>query len=502
MFRLLAWLIGLILGTLIMGAFLLLTEIGNSFLLPSAQKILQYRLPQAKIELLIIRPDQANISLLLSNDTHALLSAKIDIIAGTAIGTWQIVSKDLTQLESITPIPLAGAATSEGSFDISPAQQHALGKLMLTLSQIDFKLNHAKNSALTLSAQGKLQLPEIAQLLAQPEFATGHLQLMTSLTLNDFNDKNTLNGMVVSNITDGLLNAQITQQKTGVELPNYIPFAANVTTDVLNGKTLSQALLNSPLVIVNLANIRYNLGENDILADHQTLIHELSKLNFVTRTSLKGRLQVNGTLSYNLPTNHLVVEANSQTLGGKVTLKLNGDQLNTQGDDLQSSAIFAMLDMPIVFKSTVKAAFVYDLSKQQGKFDATLNNGQFLPNEFANALNNLTQFDITQESYEQTHTDGTINAGLIVANLDMRSRFTRISTQAARIDFNKQHIDTTLRATLKDVTIPIHLQGRLSSPQIMPELSADILSKQTIDKEKYKIVDTLKQQLNFPNLNH
>lgn len=506
MFRLLAWFIGLTLGTVAVAAFLLLTEAGNGLLRPLAEQALQHKLTNARVTLLDIRPDHTHLAIQLSQDTQLTLNAKIDLFAAKATGTWQAVSKDLTQLDPITPIALTGAASSEGNFDVSWTQQAVSGKLLLTLSQLSFQLSHAKDSPINLNAQGKLLLSEIEQLLQQPELATGHLQLVAQLKLDDWRNTHTLNGTIGSNITDGLFKAQTIQEKAAIALPSNTPFVLNTTTDILAGKTLSQALLNSPLLTFGLTNLRYNMGDAGFTSDHQTQISDLNKLSFITETALHGRLQINGNLTYTLPTHHLILDASSQTLGGKITTKLNGDQLNAQLNDLQSTELATMLGMPVVFKSSMKGDFAYDLKRAQGKFDISLYDGQILPNEFSLLLNNAAKFDITREVYQQAHTDGTLNAGIVVANLDLQSHLTHLSAQNAQLNLKQHLVDIALLAQVKGFTIPVQIKGDLSEPKVKSDLGSWLntagqdAAKEAVNAEKQHVVDTIKQQLGIPVL--
>jgi hypothetical protein len=508
MFRLLAWFIGLTLGALSVAAFLLLTETGNGLLRPLAEQALQTKLPKATITLLDIRPDHANLSVQLSSESQLLFNAKTALLEGKATGTWQLISKDLTQLQAILPMPLAGAASSEGNFDTSFAQQMVQGKVRLTFSQIDFSLNHQKEAPATLTAHGKLTLSEVAQLLQQPSLANGHLQLVAQLKLDNWHDKQSLNGTIGTNINDGIILAHVLNETTTIALPSNTPFVLNTTTDVLNGKTLSQILLNSPLATLGLNNLRYNLGEDGLNSDHQTNINDLSKLSFLTGSPLHGRMQINGKLSYTLPTRHLIADASSQTLGGKITAKLNGDQLNAQLIDLQATELSVMLGMPVVFKSSIKGDIVYDLGKHIGKFDADLYDGQILPNEFSALLNSAAKVDITREVYERVHTDGTMNAGNITANLDMQSHLTHLSATDAQINLKQHLVNATLLTQVKGFTIPIRIQGDLNNPKMSSDLSAALAKQaeqaatQSIEQEKQTLTNKIKEQLNLPRFGH
>lgn len=508
MFRLLAWLIGLALGAFIVAAFLLFTATGNGLLQPLTEKALQSKLPQARVSVLDIRPDHANLTVQLSQDTQFTLSAKTELFAGKAIGTWQASCKDLTQLSRITPIPLAGAASSDGNFDLSPAQQQVIAKLALGISQLNLQLSHQQSSAISLNAQGKLLVSEITQLLQQPELINGHVQVVAQLKLDNWHDKHSLNGTIGSNMTDGLLKAQSIQEVTGITLPSNTPFSLNSTTDILNGKSLSQALLNSPLATIGLTNLRYNIGDDGFTSDHQTQIQDLNKLRFITSTPLHGRAQINGSLTYTQPTHQLILNASSHLLGGKINLKINGDQLSAQLTDVQTTELENMLAMPVVFKSTLNGDIIYDIKTQQGKFDSTLYEGQILPNEFSTLLNNTVKFDITHELYQQAQINGIIHAETVSTNLDLQSHLTHLTASNARIDLKEQKINAELIAQIKGIAIPVQIRGDLTAPSIASDLSA-ILSKdshnavqETVETEKQRLVDQIKQQLGIPQLGH
>ncbi len=224
------------------------------------------------------------------------------------------------------------------------------------------------------------------------------------------------------------------------------------------------------MATLGLNNLRYNLGEDGLSSDHQTNLNDLSKLSFLTGSPLHGRMQINGKLSYTLPTHHIIADASSQTLGGKITAKLNGDQLNAQLTDLQATELSVMLGMPVVFKSNIKGDLVYDLGKQVGKFDANLYDGQILPNSFSVLLNNAANFDITREGYRQVHADGRFSAGVITTNLDMQSQLTHLSSQNAIVNLKQQQINATLITQVKGLNIPIVIQGALTQPNVSVDL--------------------------------
>jgi len=167
-----------------------------------------------------------------------------------------------------------------------------------------------------------------------------------------------------------------------------------------------------------------------------------------------------------------------------------------------------MLGMPVVFNSSIKGDIVYDLGQQKGKFDANLYDGRILPNEFSLLLNSAAKFDITREVYEQVHVDGTLNAAVISANLDMQSHLTHLSAKEAQINLKQHSVNANLLAQVKGVTIPVQIQGDLNSPKISSDITktltkqAEQAATEAIEQEKQNLVNKIKQQLTMPNFGH
>ena len=497
MFRLLGWLIGITLGALISAGLLIFTETGNSLLKPLAEQALQYTLPQAHITQLDIRPDHAHISLQLNPNTTANIDAVTDWWAMKAQGNWQAKTADLTTLEPLTHAPLSGPASSQGQFSWLGQSGMIDGTVNLVLSRIHVNIQKTIDQPLRIISKGNLLLNEMMPLLRQPQLTTGHATIDGQFTLTDPAQLDTLNGTCDINILDGVAKATPIQTLTAIALPQDAPFTLNARVDILNGNSTSQATLNSDMIRLTIHDAFYRLGAQSINAKHSTILPDLQKLTFLTKTPLYGRMQIDGQAEWVMPTKHLTATATSHTLGGKIDLSLNDANLRAQLHDLQTTEISALLGTPKVFQSSIKGDLAYHLTQQSGKFDATLYDGQLLPNEFSRLINTAAKFDITREVYERVRLDGDIQGSSIVANLDMKSRLTRLNSQGAKLDFARQTIDAIVTTDIQGISVPINIQGALTNPAINADLSKALgkQAEQALEKEKQKLGDQLQQQL-------
>jgi hypothetical protein len=162
--------------------------------------------------------------------------------------------------------------------------------------------------------------------------------------------------------------------------------------------------------------------------------------------------------------------------------------------------------MKPVFKSRLEGKLNYALDQQQGDFSALLTDGQILPNDVSALLNQAARFDITREVYKTVTTSGRIQQKVITADLDMQSRLTHITSQAARIDLAQNQLDVLLNVDIQGLKLPVRLKGELTSPGVSADFSgllqqnlkqnAEKAAQDAINKEKEK----LQQQFKLPKL--
>ncbi|OZA15869.1 MAG: hypothetical protein B7X85_07055, partial [Thiotrichales bacterium 17-46-47] len=197
---------------------------------------------------------------------------------------------------------------------------------------------------------------------------------------------------------------------------------------------------------------------------------------------------------------------NSDTLGGRVNVKLANQQLTATMQDLSAVELSRLLGMKPVFKSQLEGQLNYHIAQQQGTFSALLSDGQILPNDVSALLHQAARFDITREVYKTVTSTGDIQQKMITADLDMQSRLTQITSQGARIDLNQQQLDMLLNVAIQGLKLPVRLKGELTSPGVSADFTGllqqnlkqktEKAAQEAIEKEKEK----LQQQFKLPKL--
>jgi hypothetical protein len=489
---------------------LVFTATGNRMIHPWVERYAQSYLPQATLEQLSISPSQVQVTLSLQQSQRIEFNALTDWWQVSASGQWRLYSTDLSLLNALLPIRLAGALSSEGRFEYASDKLMLDAKLQLPHSLINFHAEQTPGKN-TIQAQlwGDLALMDGWTLLEQPKLASGTLNLTASAEIPRQQPLN-LSGQATLNLPDGKLYHHAFNELTAQQLPQDLAFKLTSHTELVSGNSLSKLQLNSELANVQLTDTRYQLGGNQISTQHEISINDLTQLHFITQVPLHGAIQLRGDTQYQLSSKSLTVTAQSDTLGGRINTQLINKDFTAQLQDLSAVDVSRLLGMKPVFQSRLDGKINYRLDQQNGDFSVLLSDGRILPNDVSALLNQAARFDITREIYNTVTTSGQIQHKVITADLDMQSRLTQISSQAARIDLAQQALDVLLKFESQGVQLPVRLKGDLTNPEVSADFSGllqhrlkenlkqntEKAAQEAIEKEKEK----LQQQFKLPKL--
>ncbi|MBD3766751.1 MAG: hypothetical protein IE928_02220 [Gammaproteobacteria bacterium] len=489
---------------------LLFTSTGNGILKPWLESYLQGYVPDVKLEAFSLRPEQTRFTLSLKQNARLEIDATSNLWQQSALGTWRLHATDLSELNTLLPLALGGAMSSEGRFNIAPDTLDVDGKLQFPHSLLNFHAQQASASTpIQAQLSGDLALTDLWTLLAQPKLASGTLSVATSADIPR-QEPLKLGAQVKLTVPDGVAYHQAINQLSELQLPQDQPFSLSSHSDIVSGHSLSKLQVSSPLAQIQLSDLRYVLGSDDISTQHEMQVNDLARLVFLTKTPLHGTLTATGDAQLNLKTKALTATVNSDTLGGRINAKLANQQLTATLQDLSAVELSRLLGMKPVFKSRLEGQINYHIAQQQGTFSALLSDGQILPNDVSALLNQAARFDVTREVYKTVTTQGHIQQKVITADLDMQSQLTHINSQGARIDLSQQQLDMLINVAIQGLKLPVHLKGDLTSPSVSADFAsllqqnfkqnlqqnAEKAAREAIEKEKEK----LQQQFKLPKL--
>lgn len=340
---------------------------------------------------------------------------------------------------------------------------------------VDFKIENAK-------------IEKLLHMLNEPVYLIGDFNVKGQIKDSSL-DK--LNGLIVSKISNAKIINEVVNAVYKQELTDVITFDSTINTSLVPNQAISKVEVLSNIGKLNLEKAIYNLSDKSFNSDYVLNILALEKIKGLTKSDLRGELDLKGEVK-SLDKN-LFLTGNSNIVGGTLNFNLKNDIFNLKLDNANMKDLLYKMNKPEIFDSKANFDLQYDLAIKKGKLNANLLNGHFLPNDYSNIISQLAKFDLTKEIYETVKIESNINEKQFVSNLNMQSKNTQIQANDAFLDFDKNLIDAKLNTKIKDNNFVITLKGDMKKPNI--GLDTKELLKNEVEKNRDKIEEKLNKVL-------
>lgn len=340
---------------------------------------------------------------------------------------------------------------------------------------VDFKIENAK-------------IEKLLHMLNEPVYLIGDFNVKGQIKDSSL-DK--LNGLIVSKISNAKIINEVVNAVYKQELTDVITFDSTINTSLVPNQAISKVEVLSNIGKLNLEKAIYNLSDKSFNSDYVLNILALEKIKGLTKSDLRGELDLKGEVK-SLDKN-LFLTGNSNIVGGTLNFNLKNDIFNLKLDNANMKDLLYKMNKPEIFDSKANFDLQYDLAIKKGKLNANLLNGHFLPNDYSNIISQLAKFDLTKEIYETVKIESNINEKQFVSNLNMQSKNTQIQANDAFLDFDKNLIDAKLNTKIKDNSFVITLKGDMKKLNI--GLDTKELLKNEVEKNRDKIEEKLNKVL-------
>ena len=340
---------------------------------------------------------------------------------------------------------------------------------------VDFKIENAK-------------IEKLLHMLNEPVYLIGDFNVKGQIKDSSL-DK--LNGLIVSKISNAKIINEVVNAVYKQELTDVITFDSTINTSLVPNQAISKVEVLSNIGKLNLEKAIYNLSDKSFNSDYVLNILALEKIKGLTKSDLRGELDLKGEVK-SLDKN-LFLTGNSNIVGGILNFNLKNDIFDMKLDNANMKDLLYKMNKPEIFDSKANFDLQYDLAIKKGKLNANLLNGHFLPNDYSNIISQLAKFDLTKEIYETVKIESNINEKQFVSNLNMQSKNTQIQADDAFLDFDKNLIDAKLNTKIKDNNFVITLKGDMKKPNI--GLDTKELLKNEVEKNRDKIEEKLNKVL-------
>lgn len=373
---------------------------------------------------------------------------------------------NLSDLSAFTPLvgmPIRGSFETKGEVKGGMESLEIKGSSNLASSNTSYEAVLKNLAPDTIKAKvSNLQLDTLLWMIYMPRYADMKLHLNAVVSELDKG---------ISTQTDiklsGTTNNAVMKKEFDLDMPNT---KFNLTSNVSLNKGIGEAnsKLDSDIANLELSKTQINLKDSSFTIPYIATIPNLKKLKFITGMELAGDFKAQGTAKLK---DTLYADFNTQSLGGSIDAKLDGNTLLASLKDVNTLKLFSIAQLKPVFSSSMNGDFNYNTLTEKGTLKAVLSNGKLMPNEITQLVEKYLKTDITKEVYEDAGLNATIDKKLITTDIGLKSNNTAIYAQGASIDTQKGKIKADLKFQIKDKYIYLKARDNLESPSLSIDAS-------------------------------
>ncbi len=221
----------------------------------------------------------------------------LNIFAKSVDLKYDLNIKDLAKLENITKQKLNGAFSTNGTVKgnqelaiVKGISKVASGNTTYDVKLVDFKPSNI------LYSMKDVKIDELLHLLNQPKYATGILAVDANIKNADIAS---LDGLVTTKITNGILNAKVLNKELKQNPKTPISFTANTTTNLVPNMANTKVDFDSTIANLDVQKANVNLKTSVINSDYKLFVKDLAKLEAIINQKFNGSFTTTGTATVN-----------------------------------------------------------------------------------------------------------------------------------------------------------------------------------------------------------
>lgn len=411
--------------------------------------------------------------------------------------TYNINIGDLSPFTPFVGMPLRGQFRTDGMIIGNAKWMNIEGNSDFASSDTSYSISleqYTKPKDALISIKN-LRIEDVLYTLIKPIYAKGLLNANI-----DFKGISTAINGNYSHTISGNIQRNVIKNEFDMNLGENVAYKHHATATFSDGNGLINADMLTDIANLDIENAVLTLSKLSLNAPYTLKVPNLKKLAFITPKELKGQINANGTIKWK--PDSLYGDLKSNIFGGNLDMTLNNNIVNMMIKNMNSLGILDMLQYSQFFASNVNGSVKYDIETQRGNMDLILNQGTFVANKLTKLIQNLLKFDVTKEVYDNIKVDGTIDKKLINANLNMTSNNTKISSNDAKLNIQKDNIDADLLLKVQNYELGAIVSGKISDPNIRldtkklgNDLLKNIMQNKKVQEQQEKIKSNLNEQL-------
>ena len=329
-----------------------------------------------------------------------------------------------------------------------------------------------------------LKVEKLLYMLKQPHYTDAKIDVDAKL---DNLDPDNLSGKIVTHILAGKLDRNyLTKTYKFKHLMPVTTYNGVINTLIAKGVVDSQVDFNSNLVNLDVTQAQYRLKDGVFSSDYKVDIPSLDRFYFVSDRHLRGGIVAHGELTKAKDLDFTLL---SNIAAGKLGVKLHNDDLKAKLSDMDTLKVLNILIYPEVFDAKVDADVTYNLANSKGVALAKLKDGKFTNNVALDLTKQYAKIDLYKQRFSGDAKADILKEN-IVAQLDLKSNTSSISTHNTKLNTKIQTIDSKVKIVANNnPAIYVTLKGKTANPKVSVDASAIVKdeAKKVINKEVNKL---------------
>ncbi|MFY4764971.1 hypothetical protein ACOTVQ_09620 [Aliarcobacter butzleri] len=480
---------------------ILFTKKGNEFIssylenrVNEEQKDLNF-----KINNFTLTTKDVDFEATLNENSYINISGALSLFKKNVDLKYDIKIEDLSIFKNLISEDLKGTFFTNGIFKGSESESIIQGFSNIASSEtkyymnlVDFKL---KDIYLDLK---DAKIDELLAIFNKPLYANGNLNLNANIKNID---KNSLDGLLIANISKGLINNDIFNKEFNQKINTKISFNGDINASLLGNIIEVKSDMTSSVADIFFDKTLIDIEKNTIQSDYKIDVKNLAKLEGLIGKKLQGEFLTTGNLLKD--NKNISVDGNSDIFDGFFTYKFELkdyeiQNLNLNIEKAKLEKIFFMLNEPIYavgnleLHSDIKNSNIENLD---GSSSIKISDAKII-NEVVNTVfkKNLKDL-ITFKSEIKT----SYISNQAISQIDVNSNIVQLNMNKAIYDFSKNTFNSDYNLNV------FELEALESFTKVKMRGAIDVVGTIENSENYFKIngnSNLASGQMNFNLINH
>lgn len=480
---------------------ILFTKKGNGFISYYLENIVNEEQKDLnfKINNFTLTTKDVDFEATLNENSYINISGALSLFKKNVDLKYDIKIEDLSIFKNLISEDLKGTFFTNGIFKGSESESIIQGFSNIASSEtkyymnlVDFKL---KDIYLDLK---DAKIDELLAIFNKPLYANGNLNLNANIKNID---KNSLDGLLIANISKGLINNDIFNKEFNQKINTKISFNGDINASLLGNIIEVKSDMTSSVADIFFDKTLIDIEKNTIQSDYKIDVKNLAKLEGLIGKKLQGEFLTTGNILKD--NKNISVDGNSDIFDGFFTYKFELkdyeiQNLNLNIEKAKLEKIFFMLNEPIYavgnleLHSDIKNSNIENLD---GSSSIKISDAKII-NEVVNTVfkKNLKDL-ITFKSEIKT----SYVPNQAISQIDVNSNIAQLNMNKAIYDFSKNTFNSDYNLNV------FELEALESFTKVKMRGAIDVVGTIENSENYFKIngnSNLASGQMNFNLINH